>query len=539
MENYIRSRVEVLELLGVLMNYPIRSNYKDYWVISITPDFALDIGYTYAGGLGVLEGDKFYAAAKLGLKYIVLTLLYNGGYVAYDFDNGNPIPKPQPQPEEFTKLLSLDDGFKIRLKGVEVEVEALKYQLNTAKAIFFKVSSPDWAIKIIERLYIENSLEEKFLKYTLLAKASAEYLRRNMNLEALMYIDLQEAYAALLPLLLKIPGRYRMVIHTAGPWGHPLIPRGFFESEYGYRFLEPEVPLTEIGLAVSRQVFAVSAKHLDMLLKIFPHYGEKMSYVTNGVNIDRWMNIEMREKYENHELTLDEFVKLKQKAKEDLGRFIRGFKDVDLDGKLVVSWCRRLVPYKRPFFISRLIEELKNREIIFIIGGKAHPQDPAGLEYMKTFRKMHRENENVIYMSEYDVNAAKNIMAGSDLLLFTPLSGWEACGTSYMKAAINGTPTISSRDGGVIELIVDGVNGWLFGQDLREFIDFNNFRVNEINNMEYSEFRDKVCKVYEMYFNDPQGFYRVSLNALRSFIPRVSMERVLREYYPGLIRVIA
>ena len=521
------------------MSYSSGGSSRNHWIVSVTPDFALDVGYTYAGGLGVLEGDKFYAASKLGLRYIVLTLFYSGGYVAYDFDGDNPVPKPQPQPEEFIRLLSLDDRFKVKLKGVDVEVEALKYQLNNARAVFFKPISPDWAVKIVERLYIENSLEEKFLKYTLLAKASAEYIRRNVDLEELMYIDLQESYASLLPLLLKIPGRYRMVIHTAGPWGHPLIPRSFFESEYGYRFLEPEVPLTEIGLAVSKQVFAVSAKHLDMVLKIFPHYGEKMSYITNGVNIDRWMNIEMREKYENHELTLDEFVRIKQKAKEELSRFIAGFKSLDLENRFVVAWCRRMVPYKRPFFASRLIEDLKDRQIIFIIGGKAHPQDPAGLEYMRIFRRMHREYGNIVYIPEYNVQAAKKILAGADLLLSTSFSGWEACGTSYMKAAINGTPTISSRDGGVIEFIVDGVNGWLFGRDLRDFVDFNNFKAGEINNAEYGEFRDKVCEIYNIYFNDPQGFYRVSLNALRSFIPRVGMERVLKEYYPGLIKFIA
>ncbi|MGC9189679.1 MAG: glycogen/starch/alpha-glucan phosphorylase, partial [Conexivisphaera sp.] len=83
--------------------------------ISVTPDLALDRGNTYAGGLGILEGDKFYAAARMGLDYRVLTLFYRNGYVDYDFDaDGNPVPRPQPQPREFTDMLRVSDEFRVR-----------------------------------------------------------------------------------------------------------------------------------------------------------------------------------------------------------------------------------------------------------------------------------------------------------------------------------------------------------------------------------------------------------------------------------------
>ncbi|MEM3652654.1 MAG: hypothetical protein QXL21_05975, partial [Nitrososphaerales archaeon] len=108
-------------------------------IVSVTPDLALDEGFTYAGGLGVLEGDKLYAAAKLNLPYRVLTLFYSQGYVDYSFDEqGNPIPAPQPQPESFLKKLKSGDTFTIRLKSEAVKVEALRYQLGSAEAVFFK-----------------------------------------------------------------------------------------------------------------------------------------------------------------------------------------------------------------------------------------------------------------------------------------------------------------------------------------------------------------------------------------------------------------
>lgn len=114
-------------------------------IISITPDLALDMGgYTYAGGLGVLEGDKFYGAAALGLNYYVITLLYRSGYVDYDFNEGDdPIPKPQPQPKSFLDSLRLVDTFTVKLRGgEEVEVNAWEYRLGSAHAVFLEPRSP-------------------------------------------------------------------------------------------------------------------------------------------------------------------------------------------------------------------------------------------------------------------------------------------------------------------------------------------------------------------------------------------------------------
>jgi len=509
------------------------------YVISVTPDIALDIGYTYAGGLGVLEGDKFYAAGSLGLKYITLTLFYRHGYVDWSFDeNGNLIPKPQEQPENFIKSLDLEDKFKVNLKGENVEVEALIYKYGSAKTVFFNVLSPQWLAKTIDRIYIENSDEERTYKYIFFSKATTEYIRRNMALSDIAYIDLQEAYTAILPLQLKLPGRYRLVIHTAGIWGHPSFPREILEKEFGYRFIEKEVLLTEIGLAASQQAFAVSAKHYDVLRKIFPHFNDKLVFVTNGINIERWLNPEIKNVFELHRLTIDRLETIKESLVYNLEKFLQNYKkDIVLDNKFVAVWVRRITEYKRPWMIIRLAKELKDLPIIFVVGGKAHPNDTLGIEYMKIFWKMHMEMPNVVFVHDYDVSKAKVLLSSGHLLLFTPFSGLEACGTSYMKAAINGVPSLAIRDGGVLEFIVDGVNGWLFGEDIRTPVDLNSKEAQEINEKEYTEFKSKVLKIYQIFKDEPEAFYDVALSAIRSFISRVSMIRVLREYYPDLIKL--
>lgn len=509
------------------------------YIISVTPDIALDIGYTYAGGLGVLEGDKFYAAGSLGLKYIALSLFYKHGYVDWDFDeNGNPVSKPQEQPENFVKSLSIEDKFNVVIKGEKAEVEALVYKFGTAKAVFFNVLSPQWISKAIDRIYIEDNLEERVYKYIFFSKAVAEYLKRNIDLDEIAYIDLQEAYTAILPLQLKIPGRYRLVVHTAGIWGHPSFPREYLKKELGYEFIENEVLLTEVGLAASQQAFAVSAKHYDILRKIFPHFNDKLVFVTNGVNIERWMHPEVRKVYESHRMTLDMLVDVKEKLIYDLEKFLQNYKkDITLENKFVVIWARRITEYKRPWMVVQLAKELKDLPIVFVAGGKTHPNDSQGIEYVKTFRRMHMEMPNFIFIHDYDVIKAKTLLSSGHLLLFTPFPGLEACGTSYMKAAINGVPTLASRDGGVLEFIVDNVNGWLFGDDIREPVDLGSNEARNINEKEYNELKAKLLKIYQMFKEEPEVFYDVSLSTIRSFVPRVSMIRVLREYYPDILKI--
>ncbi|MEM0247416.1 MAG: glycogen/starch/alpha-glucan phosphorylase [Desulfurococcaceae archaeon] len=507
------------------------------YAISVTPDLALDAGYTYAGGLGVLEGDKFYAAGRLGLRYVALTLFYRYGYVEWSFDDGeNPVPKPQQQPEELVKNLSVEDRFKVKLRGEDVEVEALTYKYGSAKAVFFNVLSPERVADITSRIYVESNVEEKAYKYILFSKVAAEYIKRSFELDCVAYIDLQEAYTATLPLQLKIPGKYRLIIHTAGIWGHPSFPREVLERELGYKFIEKEVLLTEIGLAAAQQALAVSAKHYDVLRRIFPHFNEKLAYVTNGVNLERWTTPNIRWAFESRKLTLDLLIGIREKLVYELEKLLRSYKDITLENKLVVVWARRITEYKRPWMIAKLASELKDMPIAFIIGGKAHPHDLAGVEYMRVFRKMHREMPNVVFIHNYDVLKAKVLLSSGHLLLFTPFSGLEACGTSYMKAAINGVPSLAVRDGGVLEFVVDGINGWLFGEDLREPIDLHCEKAREINERDYDELKAKLLKIYKVFKEGSEAFYSIALSATRSFMPRVSMFRVLKEYYPDLVK---
>ncbi len=501
-------------------------------IVSVTPEIALDELYTYAGGLGVLEADKLYTASRMGLDYVVLSIFYRRGYVDYRFDGETPIPIPQRQPREAWRKLDPEEEFAISLRGEEVIVRPWVYSVGSARAVLFEAVCPRWARVLTDQVYVENTVEEQFLRYAFLAKSSAYYIRERIGLENVSIIDLQEAHTALLLLALPLENTYRLIIHTPGPWGHPGFPGDFIAREFG-SFLGDYVVLTEMALDRVDKAFVVSKKQMDVIARVFPRHSGKISYVTNGVDIERWCNPRLLNAYRENKIDLDGLKSIKQEARNELEKLLKNYKEgVELGDRIVIAWVRRLARYKRPDFIARFIEDHYDLNVFYILGGKPHPRDSDGMSYARWFRRLHLRLNNVVYVYDYNVNIAKKIFQGINLLLFTPFSGWEACGTSYMKAGINGSPILSSKDGGALEVIEDGVNSWLFGDDIRDFIDiYNDPRAREINEKEYKEFEKKLLEIIDLYNSDREAFYNIALNAVKTFIPKVDIKRSLEQYY--------
>ncbi|MEM0093973.1 MAG: glycosyl transferase family 1, partial [Thermofilum sp.] len=140
-------------------------------IVSVTPEIALDIGWTYSGGLGVLEGDKFYAAARLGLKYFAITLLYTGGYVDYEYDEQKGFIAKHQEQSDFINSLVRSGELEVEIGGRRTPLSVWEYRRGTATAVFLKPEDPELA-RITSRLYLEDNARERFLKYTVLAKGA-------------------------------------------------------------------------------------------------------------------------------------------------------------------------------------------------------------------------------------------------------------------------------------------------------------------------------------------------------------------------------
>ncbi|MEM1639130.1 MAG: glycogen/starch/alpha-glucan phosphorylase [Desulfurococcaceae archaeon] len=502
-------------------------------IVSITPEIALEKSRTYAGGLGVLEGDKFYAAGDMGLDYTVLSLFYTHGYTKVNMKNNEMVFEEEVQDPEFYNNLKPDREIVITLKNSNVYVRPWIYTYKTAKAILFEATCPEWARKLTNRVYVEDNDEEKYLKYILLAKASAEYLVKNIGLENVHVIDLEESYTALILYILDIVDKARIILHTPGPWGHPVYPSEFLERELGASVPKGLINITSEAVKKLKEVIVVSRKQSDIIPRIFPEVKGKLRSITNGIYLERWMDPLLLNAWRKGEVNKAILEEARRKAKKELDALLRKYKpEVSVENKMVITWSRRLSKYKRPYFIARFIEENPDLDVIYVLAGKPHPKDVDGIRYLRWFRELNLKLRNVVYIPDYDLDVAKILVKSSDLWLFTPFSGWEACGTSYMKALVNGVPVLSSRDGGVLELVEDNVNGWLFGSDIRDFINiYEDPRAKEIDEKEYMEFKEKLFKIIDLYYSNGEKYWEISVNAWRNTPLKVDIRNVLKQYY--------
>ena len=137
---------------------------------------------------------------------------------------------------------------------------------------------------------------------------------------------------------------------------------------------------------------------------------------------------------------------------------------------LTIGFARRFTSYKRPDLIFRNPDRLKKilnnrwQPLQIIFAGKAHPADDEGKRILQKIINLSHDPElggRIAFVENYDEQLAQYMVHGVDLWLNNPLPPLEACGTSGMKASLNGVPQLSILDGWWIEGF-NGKNGWAF-----------------------------------------------------------------------------
>ena len=123
---------------------------------------------------------------------------------------------------------------------------------------------------------------------------------------------------------------------------------------------------------------------------------------------------------------------------------------------LTIAFARRFATYKRANLLLQDMDRLeaiinnKKRPVQFIFAGKAHPKDDEGKELIKRLFQFASRPEvasKIIFLEDYDMHLARHLLQGADVWLNTPRRPLEACGTSGMKAAVNGVLNVSILDG--------------------------------------------------------------------------------------------
>jgi len=135
---------------------------------------------------------------------------------------------------------------------------------------------------------------------------------------------------------------------------------------------------------------------------------------------------------------------------------------------LTIGFARRVPTYKRLTLMLRDPERLTKiltdpeRPVQIVIGGKSHPADDSGkilIQQLVAFSRTPAVRGRIVFLPDYDITLAKTLYPGCDVWLNNPLRPLEACGTSGMKAALNGALNLSILDGWWDEWF-DGRNGW-------------------------------------------------------------------------------
>jgi len=202
---------------------------------------------------------------------------------------------------------------------------------------------------------------------------------------------------------------------------------------------------------------------------------------------------------------------------------------------LTLGFARRFATYKRADLIFYDIGRLKKllndrwRPIQIIFAGKAHPADDPGKRILQRVFNAARDPEmggRIAFVEDYEEQLAQYMVHGVDVWLNNPLPPMEACGTSGMKAALNGVSQLSIMDGWWLEGYT-GKNGWAFGQE-----DVSGNRDRSDAEAIYGILEREIVPLYYRVSEDgiPHGWVKAMKESIGSNAPRFSARRMVKEY---------
>ena len=542
--------------------------------------FSMEIGLqndipTYSGGLGILAGDVLRAAADMDLPIIAVTLVHREGYFRQIIQDGHQGEAPASwKPEE--RLAPADQTVTIELEGHPIRVRAWRYTVEglTGRVPVYLLDTnlPENAEQyrgITNQLY-GGDLRMRLLQEAVLGLGGVAMLRAcghdlstyhmNEGHSALLGLALLEAQPAEDPdPLHRVRKHCVFTTHTPVPAGHDKFPMDMVRSVLGEAHLkrlesigigqDGSLNMTDLALRVSRYVNGVAMRHRDVSREMFPNY--LINSITNGVHAATWTCPSFQEVFEQNipewraetfnlryavAIPLEEIQRAHRTAKELLLAAVEERSGRKLNPDVfTIGFARRATPYKRADMLFADLDRLRRiarstSGLQVLYAGKAHPRDEGGKEIIKRIHEAAARVEadvDVVYLENYDMDLAGLLVAGVDLWLNTPQKPQEASGTSGMKAALNGVPSLSVLDGWWIEGHVEGVTGWAIGTTWEAESDPAN---------EASMLYDKLEHVIlPMYYRQPLEYAKVMSRAIAlngSFFTaqRMVLQYALRAY---------
>ena len=326
-------------------------------------------------------------------------------------------------------------------------------------------------------------------------------------------------------------------------------------------------------LGVSRLHGEFSRRIFQPLFPRWPACEIPIHHITNGVHIPTWDSIDAdriwtetcgKERWRSMPDNLgdriacvpdEELWTMRGKERQHLVGFVRHhlatqLRERGLDPELVreadraldpnvltLGFARRFTGYKRPNLLlrdpARLDSLLLNerRPVQLVLAGKAHPEDTEGKLMIRAWIDLARQpryRRRVVFLDDYDIALAQELVQGVDVWINTPRRPWEACGTSGMKVLVNGGLNCSILDGWWDEAYQDDV-GWSIG-------DGKGGDAVEVDALDAASLYDTLEKriIPEFYDRDAAGLPRAWVARIRRSMsvltPQFGSTRMVREY---------
>ncbi len=536
---------------------------------------------TYAGGLGVLAGDTIRAAADLRVPLVGVSLLYRQGYFSQQLDHtGLQHEEPTTWPvDRFTH--ELPARVAVTIEGRRVALRAWRYTVTG-------VGGGAVQVYLLDSDLPDNARPDRGLTAALyggdarcrLAQEIVLGMGGVLMLRALGYrhirrFHMNEGHASLLTLALldeqaERTGRWIIgdeevarvrqqcvfTTHTPVPAGHDEFSMSLVTQVLG----RPEIAampqvfcangqlnLTTVGLNLSCYVNAVARRHGETSRSLLNSH--TIDAVTNGIHAATWTCPAFQTLYDQFipgwrqdnsalrhamAIPLTDIRQAHGEAKQQLLDVVLRQTGVVMDPSvLTIGFARRVAAYKRATLLFQDLDRLTGiartaGPFQVIYAGKAHPNDPGAKQLIQhIFQAIDtlKPAIRVVYLANYEWTVAQLLTAGCDVWLNTPLRPLEASGTSGMKAAVNGVPSLSILDGWWVEGHVEGVTGWSIG-DSAPVRDDAQQRLTDSASL-YDKLQQVVLP---LYYQNPTALTQIMRQAIAFNGSHFNTHRMLHDY---------
>ncbi len=530
---------------------------------------------TYSGGLGMLAGDTLRSAADIAAPMVAVTLAHRSGYFRQKLDAvGQQTEADVPWTPE-TTLPAASQTVTITMQGHDITIRAWRFDVVGVTGHVIPVFLLDTDVegntpydrKLTDHLYGGDTYY-RLCQETVLGLGGVKLLHA-LGCEPNVY-HMNEGHAALLAIGLledQLKGaplntaseidvaavRHQCVFttHTPVPAGHDK-----FGFDQMFQVLGRErasaletlgclndnlLNMTYLALRFSRFVNGVAMQHGKVSQLMFPEY--KIHSITNGVHAATWLSDSMQELLDTeipnwrvdnqylrsvYGIAPERIAACHHKGKQRLFDTVAKRTGTQLHPSvLTLGFARRVATYKRaslllhdPARLCKIAEKIGGLQILY--AGKAHPADVAGKGLIRdVFAEAVHLNSSflkILYLENYDWDLGAQLTQGVDVWINTPRRPYEASGTSGMKAALNGVPSLSILDGWWIEGCAEGITGWSIDDAENEAIEAESL---------YSKLENAIAPMYAK----PHSWARMQQHCVAVNGTFFNTHRMLRQYF--------